>query len=647
MNRLLIGPLAALWHSTVLRSALLAAIALAILFPAFNHFSVLPRYQDLMIHFLEDEAVRTATHIGSYDFPIQDRINKASITREFVEEIALLAPDLKLVKVKVFSNDGEVVFSTDASDVGTINSHSYFHEQVAKGQRFTKLVVKEGRSMEGSKILKDVVEIYAPVMREGRFVGAFELYYDVTRKLAMLRETQRVSLIHTVLLTAFMLAIVLLILTRAGGEIAKRTLAQFHQEQSENRFRTIANSVQDALVEVDSRGEILLWNRSAQRMFGFSADEVVGESIEKRIMPERFRLSARQALERFHESGGGAHIGCTVELVGMKKDGSEFPLELSTSAVEMDGEWHALGTVRDITLRKEAEQKLKLGTNVIDQVLEGVIITDCKGLIEKVNPAFTDLTGFQREEAIGVKPNLLRSGRHDRTFYAEMWKSLLGNGYWQGEVWNRQKNGSLYLEWLSISAIKADNGEITNFVGVISDITQRKRNEERLEQLAFYDALTGIPNRMLFHERLKHDLNQVKRNKQQLAVFFLDLDYFKKVNDTYGHEVGDKLLQETARRLQNLLRKEDTVARLGGDEFAIILKRVTQAREDSELVASKVIQALVAPFEIDGNSCQVGTSIGIGIFPNDGNEESVLIKRADEAMYRAKEGGRNQFFFYS
>ena len=291
--------------------------------------------------------------------------------------------------------------------------------------------------------------------------------------------------------------------------------------------------------------------------------------------------------------------------------------------------------VQEALLRSEKKFR-----SIVENTLEGIIITDSKGVIQMVNPAFTVVTGFEVGEVFGKNPCLLSSGHHDARFYQDMWQTITQTNSWKGEIWNRRKNGESYPEWLSINTIKDEQGQVTNYVGVFSDITERKKKEEDLKNLAFYDALTGVPNRMLFNERLLQAIRAALRSKQQIAVFFLDLDYFKQVNDNHGHEVGDLLLQEVAKRLLSILRKEDTVARLGGDEFAIVLRTVLNP-DDAFLIANKIIESLTLPFLLKEHVCRIGTSIGISLFPTHASSSETLVKFADEAMYAAKKSGRN------
>ncbi|MEW9672638.1 EAL domain-containing protein [Ammoniphilus sp. 3BR4] len=306
---------------------------------------------------------------------------------------------------------------------------------------------------------------------------------------------------------------------------------------------------------------------------------------------------------------------------------------------------HYVAIFSDIMERKRTEEKLHLYSRVFENTSEGIIITDTKGKIQWVNPAFTRTTGYSPDEAMGKKPSMLSSNQHDAQFYIDMWTTIYEKGNWQGEIWNRRKNGEVYPEWLSINTVKDDNGNITNFMGVFSDITDRKKSEEHLKFLAHYDVLTELPNRFLFQDRLTQALLQAQRIGKKVAVMFLDLDRFKWINDTYGHDVGDQLLQSVAARLKKCVRKSDSVARRGGDEFTVLLSGIHQAK-DAAKVAEKIGNALSQPFYIEDQEFFITTSIGISLYPSNGNDVETLIRNADSAMYCAKEL-RNTYQFFT
>jgi diguanylate cyclase (GGDEF)-like protein/PAS domain S-box-containing protein len=256
------------------------------------------------------------------------------------------------------------------------------------------------------------------------------------------------------------------------------------------------------------------------------------------------------------------------------------------------------------------------------------------------------MTGYARDEAIGQTPRLTRSGRHDQAFYQAMWLSLREEGQWVGEIWDRRKDGSEFPKWLSIDAVRDELGELTHYIGVFSDISVLKTAEERLQRMAFYDGLTGLPNRVLFRDRLEHEITVSHRYGQRAAVLFLDLDRFKYVNDTLGHEAGDSLLKIVAERLRETVRENDTVARLGGDEFTLLLRDV-KSGEDAAMVAANIVRRMAESIFVAGQEAHVGASVGIAIYPEDGRDFETLTKHADTAMYHAKESGRGQFRFFT
>lgn len=293
-----------------------------------------------------------------------------------------------------------------------------------------------------------------------------------------------------------------------------------------------------------------------------------------------------------------------------------------------------------------SQQHQRLALKVFESTLEGIIVTNRHGIIESVNPAFTRITGYGAGEVTGQRPSLLSSGRHDDKFYRHMWDELNAHGHWQGEIWNRRRNGEIYPEWLTINMVRNDAGEVLNYIGVFSDITKRKAVEQRMQFLAYHDGLTGLPNRGLFLDRLHHAVAHAHRSKEMVAVMFLDLDGFKPVNDTLGHHIGDQLLQVVAQRLLASVREADTVARLGGDEFTIVLESITDA-DDVPLIAGKIIAAVSEAIRIDDHAIGTTPSVGISVYPADATQPEELLRLADMAMYAAKKDGGGRFRFFT
>ncbi|MEO5364904.1 MAG: EAL domain-containing protein [Magnetococcus sp. WYHC-3] len=301
---------------------------------------------------------------------------------------------------------------------------------------------------------------------------------------------------------------------------------------------------------------------------------------------------------------------------------------------------------REIGERIRVESNLRLLAKVFECASEAIVITDMSGVILDVNAAFTAITGYERHEALGHTPRIMKSGRHDKDFYHALWQTVLDKGVWRGEIWDRRKNGEIYPKWLTINMVRNDAQQPVNMVAIFNDISESKATEERLERLAYFDALTNLPNRFFFKTRLDHDMLSARRNQRLLALLFVDLDRFKTVNDTLGHSAGDLLLQHVAERIGASVRVTDTVARLGGDEFTVILTDI-HTDQDVAHVAQKILDSLLRPLDLLGHEIFVGASIGIAMFPADGEDHDTLTKNADVAMYQAKEAGRGVYRFFS
>jgi diguanylate cyclase (GGDEF)-like protein/PAS domain S-box-containing protein len=305
-----------------------------------------------------------------------------------------------------------------------------------------------------------------------------------------------------------------------------------------------------------------------------------------------------------------------------------------------------LGIVQDVTERKESELKLQLAASVFESAREGIMITATDGRIIDVNSAFSRITGYHRDEAIGRTPSILKSGRHDRAYYARMWAGLIEKGHWYGEIWNRRKNGEVFAEMQAISTVRDARGVPQQYVSLFSDITAQKEHEKQLERIAHFDALTSLPNRVLLADRMHQAMAHAERRGERLAVAYLDLDGFKAVNDTFGHEVGDQLLMALAARMKLVLREGDTLARLGGDEFVAVILDLGSV-EDCSPTLSRLLAAAAQPLNFDDRQLQVSASLGVTFFPQaEAVDADQLLRQADQAMYQAKLAGKNRFHVF-
>lgn len=289
--------------------------------------------------------------------------------------------------------------------------------------------------------------------------------------------------------------------------------------------------------------------------------------------------------------------------------------------------------------------ELQLAASIFDSASEAMLVTDSKNRIVTVNPAFTALTGYLPDDVIGKDPSILSSGRQGAEFYQRMWHDLNAEGRWNGELWNRKKNGEQYVEWLSIKVLFHDDGSVRMYVAIFSDVTEKKQAEEIIWRQANYDLLTQLPNRRLFKDRLEQEIKLCNRNNSQLALLFIDLDKFKQVNDNLGHEIGDLLLTKAAERLSESIRASDTLARMGGDEFNAILPGISTVG-DAERVAALIVESMARPFDLNGIMVNISASVGIALFPSDTREISQLLIHADKAMYAAKVKGRGRYSYY-
>ena len=442
----------------------------------------------------------------------------------------------------------------------------------------------------------------------------------------------------------FVLSMLTIFASRASAEL-ERQRADMALRNSEEYYRVLFESSNDGLVTLDNN-QFTRCNTKLEEIYGCPRSEIIGFGPEKfspEIQPDG-SLSSERAYHYITAALAGKPQ--LFEWLHKQLDGTLIHTEVSLNCVYSEGSSVLTARIHDISDRKLRDEETRLAASVFNGTTEGIAITDARGVILQVNKAFTEITGFDSDEVLGKTPRLLKSDYHDDAFYQAFWSDLTTKGVWQGEIWNRRKDGEAHPVWQNISAIRDEVGDIVQYISVFSDITDKKLSEQRIEHLAHYDVLTDLPNRVLFNERCEHALSRARRDKHQLVVMFLDLDRFKHINDSLGHPVGDRLLQQVAQRLNALIREEDTVARLGGDEFVVVLEDVLDTNVIAP-VAEKILAAFNEPFDLKDNHLHVSSSIGIAIYPDDGGDVTTLVRNADAAMYRAKESGRNNYQFYT
>jgi diguanylate cyclase (GGDEF)-like protein/PAS domain S-box-containing protein len=408
---------------------------------------------------------------------------------------------------------------------------------------------------------------------------------------------------------------------------------------TQERLRQLMNTIPDMVFIKDRHGRYEDCNEAFARCVGRPIEEIIGKTDYDLAPLERADYFRTRDQEVIAASG----TICNEEWV-THHDGRHLLMEACKSPV-FDHDGLCIGVVavvRDISERKLAEKQLRLAASVFQFAHDGIYITDADGVILEINRAFEEITGYHRNDVVGKRADVLSSGKHPPEFFAVMKEDLQHHGYWSGEIWNRRKDGELVAELLTISAVRNEAGAATHYVGVFTDITALKQSQNQMERLAYYDALTQLPNRSLFTDRFRIALAQSERSGELLAVGYLDLDGFKPVNDKFGHAVGDQLLQEVARRMDRCVRSGDTASRIGGDEFALLITGL-RSEEESEQAVARLLAALSEPYVLEEHHLHITASLGYTLFPYDDGDADALLRHADQAMYTAKHAGRNRY----
>lgn len=432
-----------------------------------------------------------------------------------------------------------------------------------------------------------------------------------------------------------------------GGDIAKAIVYSIERKRLERelvrakeQYRLLVDTSPDAIL-ICTADDVRFVNKASRRLCNSPDLELKGREFAALVAPHdvpRVGALIKEVLSGTRQSG-------VIEAQLRACDGRLVEAEIVVLAIDNNGGRAAEVVIHDLAARHEADHYRIMAATVFNGSAEAMIVTDAETRVCMVNAAFTDITGYQPEEVIGRTPHMLSSGKHPPEFFAEMWRTLLESGRWRGDIWNRRKNGEVYVQRLSISVIRGHDGKVVNYIGVFSDVTQQRQKEDSVRHKAFHDALTGLPNRALLEDRLQQAMVQACRREGGLAVLFVDLDEFKPVNDRYGHRAGDEVLRYVARTLKACVREVDTVARIGGDEFVVVLTDVTEGT-GVESIARLILDSLKQPLILDAATVSVSGSIGIAMFPGNGGDSACLLANADAAMYEAKRGGRGTYRFF-
>ncbi|MCU7852928.1 MAG: EAL domain-containing protein [Candidatus Thiodiazotropha sp. (ex Monitilora ramsayi)] len=479
--------------------------------------------------------------------------------------------------------------------------------------------------------------------------NAARILYDSQERISSLSmQLKQAEQLHDkfrlpVVILALSLAGYLLIitLTRVGRVIANR-------KQAEDQLQLLLDTTAEGIYGIDIQGNTTFVNPAASRMLGYRQDELINRKNHELIHHTHSDGSNYPAAEcHIMKVLQGGTLKTIQDEVFWRKDGSSFPVEYSSSPIHRDKKVvGAVVSFRDISARKHDEKRIRTLLQAVEQSPVSVVMTDTKGDIEYVNHAFEEATGYKASEVIGQNPRILKSEYTPPAYFQDLWEAIISGHSWQGELQNRRKNGTLFWERAYIAPVLDESGTTTHFLAVKEDITLQKQQEDKIIHQANYDSLTDLPNRFLTLDRLSQLIKEAQRKNDLAAVLFLDLDDFKKINDSMSHEVGDKLLIQAAKRLQESVRTEDTVSRLGGDEFIVLLGSLSTT-EDVYPIAEKLLSSFREAFLLDGRELILTASIGIAIYPNDGDDPAELLRNADTAMYQSKEQGRNTYNYFT
>ncbi len=432
-------------------------------------------------------------------------------------------------------------------------------------------------------------------------------------------------------------------------EVRHQELQQIHHQLDEvsEEYQELYDYSPLGYASLTGDGQILKANKTFLELLDPEHENVIARSLSDFLNRDDKRLFST-SYPAFYKRPEGKNLELRLAGDGQRIISVAGRKVIGKSSSERDTYLQAV--VTDVSSLRRKQKLLNVAEKVFNKTSEGIIVTDRHGRIIRVNNGFLKLSGFSRQELLGQTPSVFRSGQHDHGFYDEMWRTIGKTGVWRGEIWNRKKNGNLFAQLLCINRVLDSHGDVESYVGICTDVTEKMMSEKHVLQLAHFDTLTNLPNRALFYDRLEQALRRAKRDSYSLAILFLDLDFFKEVNEAYGHETGDRLLQQIARRLKSLVRASDTVARLDGDEFAFLLDGIRGQKNvaaQSIAIAEEILGSLQNPFDIEQYVIRIGGSVGISLYPNDGEDLANLLKHADLAMYQAKRTRRGTYHFFS
>ena len=576
------------------------------------------------LHFLP---VMKKVFFGNNEYAIVANINTSYLTHRYIRSLPQEQGYVSLWRL-----DGILLFSTDETLRIGMSHYNPSHPQIENEGYFEHLVKNKHSLMNAFRLARIFPFITEVNMNETTALG----YWD--------KERSKILWLSTFLITLCgFLSLALVVSYYRELERQKEQLAYNKQ------FRIAMEATQTGLWTWNMQTNIITWDPQCYLLLGYQPNsfEVSLEKIYALTHPddaEAMFLSIKEQVL--------AHESFLIER-RMKNAKNEWLwMQVRGKVIEFTEE-HApimlTGVYINIDAQKKAEH-LHLSA-VAFETQEAILITDAKEMVLKVNEAFTRITGYQESEILGKTPRLLNSGKHNKAFYDQMWKSLHEKGFWQGELWNKRKNGEMYAEYLTITAIRNQKGMTTHYLANFNDITSHKIAQKQIHEMAYHDPLTHLANRILLSENIQSALVRQHASRQYAALIFIDLDYFKELNDTHGHDAGDMLLIQVAKRLQESIRQSDTVARLGGDEFVILLENLGNTHNDAylqvESIAYKILSYLCKPYALAHVNYTIGASLGCTLFSYTANKDTqTLLKEADSAMYEAKESGRNCVHFY-